>query len=76
MNVDQIPDRVWAKVIDGGASISCEFLALSLLITNIRQRRRSNAIATPQAITEFKAFFAKYGALPAAQRDLAKLINL
>ncbi|HLP78771.1 MAG TPA: hypothetical protein VK327_17855 [Candidatus Paceibacterota bacterium] len=75
MTLNQLPDDVWLAVVDGNTSIQCEFLALSFLITNLKTRRRAGG--TPAEIAaEFKKFFTKYGQLPAAQRDLAKIAQL
>lgn len=76
MTAIQFPDDVWLALADGKISVQCEFLALSFLITNVKQRRRTQSVSDMEIVAEFKRFFAKNGQLPAAQRDLAKIAKL
>jgi hypothetical protein len=76
MNIEQVPDRVWLTIVSSDAPLDCEFLALSLFITNARRRHRTHASPPAEIVKDIKAFFQKYGSLPSTQRDLAKLVKL
>ena len=76
MNIEQIPDRVWLTILSSDAPLDCEFLALSLFFTNVRRRHRTHASPPAELVKDIRAFFNKYAALPATQRDLAKLLKL
>ena len=75
MNIDQISDSAWASVIQGTRNVQIEFLALQLLIVNLRQRSRSGEMSIPACIRELKNFHSKYGRLPSVERDFNKIAN-
>ena len=73
MTPNDIPDSAWTAVLSGQLNPHFEFLACKLLLTNLRQRLRSNSMTMAAASTELRAFFVRYGKLPAAQNDLNKI---
>jgi len=76
MSINQLPDNFWTALINGSVSIQCEFLALSLLITNLKSRQRAQNMSDAEVAAEFKKFFAKYSQLPVLQRDITKIAQL
>ena len=76
MNIDQINESAWVAVIDGTRNVQFEFLALQLLLVNLRNRLQAKEISTQDCIRELKNFYAKYNRLPVAERDFTKIAKL
>jgi len=76
MSIDQISESTWSSVILGTRHITFEFLALQLLLVNLRHRLRAKEISIQNCIRELKIFHNKYSLLPVVERDFHKICVL
>ena len=77
MEISNVPVKVWTDLLTGKINGEFEFLAFKILLARLRLTvsRESDSIVTQKGVKELKELFIKFGHLPAAQRDLAKILE-
>lgn len=77
MEITNIPIKVWTDLLTGKINHEFEFLAMKILLARLRStlNHDSSPAAVQKCIGELKAMFIKFGHLPVAQRDLAKILE-
>lgn len=77
MDLSKIPEQTWEDLILEPINFNFEFLALKILLSRLRLKAQNNA--SPEIIqqsgAEIKNFFVRFHNLPAAQRDLIKILE-
>jgi len=77
MEIAKVPESVWKDLLIGQNKYEFEFLAFKILLARLRLAvsRDSNPLVMQKSMEELKTLFTKFGHLPAAQKDLAKITN-
>jgi PAS domain S-box-containing protein len=75
VNIDLISESAWIAVIEGTRSVQFEFLALQLLLVNLRNRLQAKELSPQDCIRELKTFYGKFSRLPMAENDFKKIAN-
>lgn len=75
MEISKIPESVWMDLLIGQYNKEFEFLAFKILLARLRLAisRDSNPLVLQKSKEELKTLFLKFGHLPVAQKDLAKI---
>jgi hypothetical protein len=76
MDISKIPNAVWKDLLAGKTNREFEFLGFKILLARLRLviSRDPSPAALQKSIEELKSMFTRFGHLPAAQNDLAKIL--
>jgi len=76
MSIPAKDNDVWKRLITGTVEIKFEFMALNLLIYNLKNKVSKQPDQMDAAIDEFRSFFEANQALPKVQSAISKLEEL
>ncbi len=75
-DLKQLPDSTWAALVSGRNCPDFEFLALKILLGNLRQRISAHTATVANLRSELIAFFHQYRDVPVARRDWQRILNV
>ena len=76
MEIGKINYQTWINILKSEQNLAIEFLALQILLFRIKNALKNDPSSEVRCVGELKKFFETNQKIPAAMKELEKLIRL